>query len=123
MCVKRKKYENASHFINKYALEGVNKSDKSKVFINPLKQQDSFGPTESHVLNKNAQDHFIRLLDFDIHKPSVVWIDSTTIHQKAYADHLKRLLYCKEVGLDSESASAIHVFEKSRLELIQVYDA
>jgi hypothetical protein len=32
------------------------------------------------------------------------------------------LLYLKEVGIDSESTSAIHVFEKAKLEIIQLYD-
>ena len=33
-------------------LRGVDKPDSNKIFVNPLKHQDSFGPTESHVLNQ-----------------------------------------------------------------------
>ncbi len=32
------------------------------------------------------------------------------------------LLYSKEVGIDSESASAIHEFDKAQLEIIQIFD-
>jgi hypothetical protein len=34
---------------------------------------------------------------------------------KPQADYLINLLYLKEVGIDSESSSGIHVFEKSKL--------
>lgn len=42
--------------------------------------------------------------------------------EKSFATHLKKLLLAKEIGLDSESTSGIHVFENSKLELIQIYD-
>jgi hypothetical protein len=42
--------------------------------------------------------------------------------EKSLAKHLKKLLLAKEIGLDSESTSGIHVFENSKLELIQIYD-
>lgn len=45
-----------------------------------------------------------------------------SIMEKSLATHLKKLLLAKEIGLDSESTSGIHVFENSKLELIQIYD-
>lgn len=45
LSIKRRKYENADHFVHKYRLRGVGQGDKGKVFINPLRQQDCFGPT------------------------------------------------------------------------------
>ena len=73
-------------------MRGVSEPEKGKIFISPLKQYDSFGPTESHVLNKNPQHYFIRLLDFDIPKANVCWVDSMTIYQKSCTTHLKTLL-------------------------------
>ena len=101
---------------------GVKEPKEELIVLSPLVQNDVFGPTESHVLNKYSANHFSKLSDFNITEPNVVWIDSKTIHKKPHADYLINLLYLKEVGIDSESASAIHVFEKARLELIQLYD-
>ena len=122
MCIKRKKYSYVEHFVHKYLLMGVKEPKEELIVLSPLVQNDVFGPTESHVLNKYSANHFSKLSDFNITEPNVVWIDSKTIHKKPHADYLINLLYLKEVGIDSESASAIHVFEKARLELIQLYD-
>jgi hypothetical protein len=67
------------------------------------------------VLHKCNPHHFVQLSDFDIGRDKVIWIDSKTIHMKPQADYLINLLYLKEVGIDSESSSGIHVFEKSKL--------
>ena len=78
--------------MHKYRLRGVDKVDTHKIFKSPLMVHDSFGPTESHVLNKKPENHFVSLKDFDIHKANVLWIDTLTIFQKAYTSRLKKLL-------------------------------
>lgn len=50
--IRKRKYDHAEHFMHKYRLRNVDLPDTKRIFVNPLKCQDSFGPTESHVLNQ-----------------------------------------------------------------------
>jgi hypothetical protein len=43
--IKKRKYDHVEHFTHKYKLRGVSASDPNKIFVNPLKHQDAFGPT------------------------------------------------------------------------------
>lgn len=50
--VRKRMFDHAEHFMHKYKLRNVKESDPKRIFVNPLKHQDAFGPTESHVLNQ-----------------------------------------------------------------------
>ncbi len=58
MCLKRKKYDYVDHFVNKYLLRGISEPMMERIINSPLVENDSFGPTESHVLNQYALNHF-----------------------------------------------------------------
>jgi hypothetical protein len=45
LCMRRRKYADVEHFMNKYKLRGVDVPDMKRVYQSPLKLQDAFGPT------------------------------------------------------------------------------
>lgn len=43
--MRRRKYADAEHFMNKYRLRGVDVPDPLRIYQSPLKFHDAFGPT------------------------------------------------------------------------------